>query len=389
MANLILHKNEVGGYAYNDAQTLILQINRVLEQQLYEDSTDGMKGLTSKIPNALTKYKSNVSIKKRDVLSQSKAQAKAASSDANTVAPEITTNADAHEEAHRQNEFRLAAIGIKEAIAKGITSLVGEAITNPILRTADGSDFKNVDEYQLHQLITAITEGAERPEAGNIRRQYVSIAGTVFDWRETAATNMERLAALAAKSVGYGVRVHHDLRAVVILVNVEWAAQQTWGQEIGIAHREMKTKYKYNHVHDADSIKVMMKLLAVADEARDRRRAKAPGELADMVSQGMERLQQLVHQRPQSSIYTSDSSETSEGGAYAATTSDSSDEGASRASRRGRKKKKETKRGRRRETMSPSTSRSPSCPPPPTPRHQTPFQHQTEGEAGRQKIQPH
>ena len=35
MSKIILHKNEVGGYAYNDATTLITQVERVLERQLY------------------------------------------------------------------------------------------------------------------------------------------------------------------------------------------------------------------------------------------------------------------------------------------------------------------------------------------------------------------
>ena len=37
--------------------------------------------------------------------------------------------------------LRLAAIGAKEAIAAAITSIVRAQITNPILRTTDGSDF--------------------------------------------------------------------------------------------------------------------------------------------------------------------------------------------------------------------------------------------------------
>ena len=42
-------------------------------------------------------------------------------------------------------------------------------------------------------------------------------------------------------------------------------------------------------------LKEIKKAMAVADEERDRIKAKAPGELEDMVSQGMERLAQLVH----------------------------------------------------------------------------------------------
>ena len=48
MQELSINKNNVGGYKYNAAVTLIKQINRVLEQQLFEDSADGMVGLGSK-----------------------------------------------------------------------------------------------------------------------------------------------------------------------------------------------------------------------------------------------------------------------------------------------------------------------------------------------------
>ena len=52
----------------------------------------------------------------------------------------------------------------------------------------------------------------------------------------------------------YGLRVQSNLRAVLILVNTKWAAQQTWWAEISVAHRKIVSRYKYNHVHDAESI---------------------------------------------------------------------------------------------------------------------------------------
>ena len=76
-----------------------------------------------------------------------------------TVAPEIGKD-DARKEADKQNTFRLAVIGVKKAVAEVITALVGEAITNPVLQTADGSDFRVVDKYELHQLYMVIMEGA-------------------------------------------------------------------------------------------------------------------------------------------------------------------------------------------------------------------------------------
>ena len=92
---LSIVKNDFGGYKYNATVTLIKQMNRVLDQKLFEESSDGMVGLGSETPNTLTKFKSNVAIKKIDVKKQSIAKAAAASSATNTVAPEITTNANA------------------------------------------------------------------------------------------------------------------------------------------------------------------------------------------------------------------------------------------------------------------------------------------------------
>ena len=194
-----LHKNEVGGYAYNDANTLLTQIERVFKWQLFEDSSDTMKGLASDIKNAINKYKSTINIKKRDVLAVSRVAANIVSTDNSTVEPEITNSSDTQDEAGRQNVFHLAGIDFKEGISEGITNIVGKDTTNPILRTTDESDFKYVDQYQIHQLFKSITEGVERPEATNIRRQFVNIAGKIFDWRETVVTNVKRMAALAAK----------------------------------------------------------------------------------------------------------------------------------------------------------------------------------------------
>ena len=60
-------KNEVDGYAYNDANTLVTEIKCILAEQLFEDSTDGMKGLLSTATKTLTEYKATISIKRKDV----------------------------------------------------------------------------------------------------------------------------------------------------------------------------------------------------------------------------------------------------------------------------------------------------------------------------------
>ena len=88
-------------------------------------------------------------------------------------------------------------------------------------------------------------------------------------------TNVERMAAMAEISLGYGVQVNSNLCAVAIPANIEWAAQQTWGAEISVAHRKIVSKYRYNHSHDADSIRDVLQIIATADAAQYQRKAKA------------------------------------------------------------------------------------------------------------------
>ena len=93
----MITKNDVGGYKYNSAVTLIKQINRVLKQQLFEEPANCMVGLGSETPNTLTNYKSNAAIKKSDIKRQSISEAQAASSKINIVAPKITTDSNAQD----------------------------------------------------------------------------------------------------------------------------------------------------------------------------------------------------------------------------------------------------------------------------------------------------
>ena len=267
---ILIHKNNVGGYEYNAVVTLIKQINRVLKNQLFEESADGMVGLGSATPNTLTGYQSNVDINKSNVKKQSIAEAEAYSSNDYIVAPEITTNANTQDEVDRQNTERLAAIGVKDAISAAITKIVGAQITNPILRTTDGSDFRTFNEYDLHQLLSAVKGGADRPSATAIRQMMVDVMTTSFDWRESAATNLKQLSMAIAKAATYGVRFHIDMKGLVITANVAHAAHQPWGSGLAEAQRKIKAKYLYNWVHDADPIIDMISFLAAADKQRNR-----------------------------------------------------------------------------------------------------------------------
>ena len=88
----------------------------------------------------------------------------------------------------------------------------------------------------------------------------------MFDFRKTFAVNCERLAAAAMKFQGFGIVVHDDLTANILMVNTEWAAGKSWGNDIRVAYRDVKQQYKYNHAHTPTSLKDMKRAMAVADE---------------------------------------------------------------------------------------------------------------------------
>ena len=101
MSDTCLHNNEVGGYAYNNTNALLTQIERVLKRNLSEDSSYRMKGLASDTSNVLNEYKSTINIKKRDVLAASIASADIVGTNDRTVKTEITNTSDAQDKADR------------------------------------------------------------------------------------------------------------------------------------------------------------------------------------------------------------------------------------------------------------------------------------------------
>ena len=90
-------------------------------------------------------------------------------------------------------------------------------------------------------------------------------------------TNVKRMEVMSEKFLGYGVWVYSYLCAVLILENKEWVAQQTWGEDISVAHQKIIARYKYNHVHDAESIREILRIITTADAAQDQRKSKPPG----------------------------------------------------------------------------------------------------------------
>ena len=172
--------------------------------------------------------------------------------------------------------------------------------------------------------MSAVKGGAEQPSATAIQQMMVYVMAMSFDWRESAATNLKQLSTAIAKAATYGVSFHNDIKGLVITANVAHAAHQPLGSKLAGAQRKIKSKCLCNRVHDAESIIDMMSLLAAAYKQRNRQEATAPenNEIANMVTMGIEWLQQLVQQPPSDYASTNCDKES----AMAATDSESSAE---------------------------------------------------------------
>lgn len=195
---------------------------------------------------------------------------------------------------------------------------MGDSITNPILRNADGVWSKKVNNWKLHQLITAVMGGAARPDPIDIRKQITDVMAFIFDWKETGATNQERLAADIVKAVAFGVV--NDITATIMLANIAMAARCSSGIQRGEAQHKIRAKYQYNHVHSDVSIKWIMAELATADKQQDCTEMKTPsrGGMANLVTDWPQQLVLKVGEETSDSesesamVVTSDSESSAE-----------------------------------------------------------------------------
>jgi hypothetical protein len=76
-----------------------------------------------------------------------------------TVLPCITSQAEAQEEADQLSVINQSVIGAKEDVVKAITKLVDSNVTNAILRMADGSDHKSIDNFTLFEVMKSAIDG--------------------------------------------------------------------------------------------------------------------------------------------------------------------------------------------------------------------------------------
>jgi hypothetical protein len=99
-----------------------------------------------------------------------------------TVLPSITARAEAQEEANQLNVINQLVISAKESVVEAITKLVGSNITKTILRTANDSDHKSIDEFTLYKVMKVAIDGANQPSTNDMLEQLIEVINHTFDF---------------------------------------------------------------------------------------------------------------------------------------------------------------------------------------------------------------
>ena len=137
-----------------------------------------------------------------------------------TILPTFTTRTEAQEEADRLNVINQSVIGAKEGVVEAVSKLVGSDITDAILRTADGSDFKSIDDYTLYEVMKVAIDGADRPTTNDVLEQLLEVINHPFDFRKKVSVNMELMQSNTARMATYGIVIGIPQLTLTLLANI-------------------------------------------------------------------------------------------------------------------------------------------------------------------------
>jgi hypothetical protein len=300
IAKLALPTNAGGQYNHEDATTFITRIRRTL-REIYNPGNPGNGMVKLCIAtNAIARITSTSIATATTVLDEARriaAAASAASTSGTIIAPAIDSRSDVQDEADRCNLTNQAVIGAKEGTTEAITAKVGSDVTDAVLRTANGSDFKSIDDWQLKEVIATVVQGADRPNTAEVLSHLLAIIRFSFDFRKKVSANMEPLCSKAGRMQSYEIAINVTQLVLVLLANIDLAASENWGHEFRPTLQSIRHKYAYNFTHTPTSINDILKELASADGVRKLTDAPPGGHTSAVMDQ-VSLLTWLLHQQP-------------------------------------------------------------------------------------------
>ncbi len=120
-------------------------------------------------------------------------------------------------------------------VFEAITKLVGSDVTNAILRTADGSDHKSIDDFTLSEVMKSAIDSADRPSTNNVLDQLLKVINHNFDFRKKVSVNMELMQLNAARVATYGIVIGIPQLMLTLLANIKTATKSNYGREFCLA----------------------------------------------------------------------------------------------------------------------------------------------------------
>jgi hypothetical protein len=150
-----------------------------------------------------------------------------------TVLPTFTTRTEteAQEEADQLNVINQSVIGTQEGIVEAVSKLVGSNITDAILRTADGSDHKSIDNFTLYDVMKVAIDGADRPSTNDVLEQLLKVINHTFNFCKKVSVNMELMQSNAAGMATYGIVIGIPQLTLTLLANIETATKSNHGRK--------------------------------------------------------------------------------------------------------------------------------------------------------------
>jgi hypothetical protein len=129
------------------------------------------------------------------------------------------------------NVINQSVIGAKEGAVEAVSKLVGSDVTNAILRMADGSDHKNIDNFMLYNVMKVAIDGADRPSTNDVLEQLLKVINHTFNFCKKVSVNMELMQLNAAQMATYGIVIGIPQLMLTLLANIETATKSDYGRE--------------------------------------------------------------------------------------------------------------------------------------------------------------
>jgi hypothetical protein len=233
IGKLTLQTNKHRQYTHDAILLLQKGIRCVLVSQFNpSDPGKGMAKLLKDGSNLLTNVRLTNAITANSVLKAAKNKVDVASKAASTtIAPTITSQSEAQEEANLLNVINQSVISAKEGVVEAVTKLVGSDITDAVLQTANGREHKSINDYTLFAEMAAAIDGTDQPSTTNVLEQLLEVINCTFDFQKKVSVNMELMQLNAARMATYVIAISIPQLTLRLIANIENATKAEYGRE--------------------------------------------------------------------------------------------------------------------------------------------------------------